>query len=296
MPTLVILAAGMASRYGSRKQTAGFGPYNETIMEYSVYDAIQAGFKKVVFIIRKEFYEDFKAAIEPKIKGKIAIDYCFQELDKHVGNAVIHPERKKPWGTTHAVLCASEYVQEPFVTINADDFYGREAFETAVNYFNTSPNKMGIVAYVLKNTISDNGTVNRGVCKVANGYLQNVVECEKIGENAEGQLQYVENNIAKPLDENSPVSMNFWCFDKKIFQHAKTEFDSFIQNEGNKLTSECLLPSLVDDLIKSETEKFTALTCNAKWFGVTYQADADGVRKNLAKLTQQGLYPSPLWA
>src|ERR1700730_1990056 len=218
-PTLLILAAGMASRYGSMKQVQGFGPSGETIMDYSIYDAIKAGFKKVVFIIREEFAADFKAIFEPRLKGKIATDYVYQELTSFMNGKPVPADRAKPWGTAHAVLCAKEKIREPFAVINADDFYGRDAFEKAYKFLRTEvrPDLYAIIGYELAKTLSEHGTVSRGVCKVdANGFLVSIAERTKIYREGK-KIVYEENEEKHEVPSDSKVSMNFWCFHQSVF-------------------------------------------------------------------------------
>src|SRR5580698_8042886 len=218
-PTLLILAAGMASRYGSMKQIQGFGPSGETIMDYSIYDAIRAGFKKVVFIIREDFAEDFKAIFEPKLKGKVATDYVYQDLHSYTGSFAVPAERTKPWGTAHAVLCAKEAIREPFAVINADDFYGRDAFEKAYAFLTgeVSPSVYCIIGYELAKTLSDNGTVSRGVCQVDGaGNLVSINERTKIYQDG-GKITYEEGDKKFVVPFDSQVSMNFWGFDASVF-------------------------------------------------------------------------------
>ena len=218
-PTLVILAAGMASRYGSMKQVQGFGPNGETIMDYSIYDAIRAGFGKVVFIIRKEFADNFKTIFEPKLNGKVQTEYVFQEMEYYTDGYKAHADRTKPWGTAHAVLCAKEVVKEPFAVINADDFYGSNAFENAASFLNNGCNEnvYAIVGYDLLRTLSDHGTVNRGVCGLdAEGNLSTVTERINIAKK-EGKILCEDGLEPKELSLETRVSMNFWCFDPSFF-------------------------------------------------------------------------------
>src|SRR5215213_2868866 len=213
-PTLLILAAGMASRYGSMKQIQSFGPGGETIMDYSIYDAIRAGFGKVVFIIREDFADDFKEIFEPKLKGRIATDYVYQDLRSFIDGFEVPADRTKPWGTAHAVLCAKDAVREPFAVINADDFYGRDAFEKAYNFLTgeVSEDVYSIIGYDLSKTLSENGTVSRGVCQVdANGNLESIAERTKVYREGD-KIVYEENDQKTELPANSKVSMNFWCF------------------------------------------------------------------------------------
>jgi UTP-glucose-1-phosphate uridylyltransferase len=297
-PTLVILAAGMASRYGSMKQTQSFGPAGETIMEYSIYDAIKAGFGKVVFIIRKEFEDSFKNAFEPKLTGKIKTEYVFQELTSFTNNFPILATRVKPWGTGHALLCTNEIVKEPFVVINADDFYGTDAFITAANYFKTSNNENdgALVAFQLGNTLSDNGSVSRGVCEVYDNHtLKSVTERIKIYRDG-SHIIYEEGDKKIPLRETQPVSMNFWCFTPSVYKVAYHLFQQFLHNKGNEEKSEFLLTNVVDEMIAQGISEYHVLTCTAKWFGVTYKEDAPVVEASIHYLVKEGKYPNNLWA
>ena len=239
-PTLVILAAGMASRYGSMKQVEGFGPSGETIMDYSIFDAIRAGFGKVVFIIRKEFVENFKSVFEPKLNNRVATEYVFQELDSYAEGFERNPERTKPWGTAHAVLCAADVVKEPFAVINADDFYGSNAFNNAATFLNVgcTENNYAIVGYDLLKTLSAHGTVNRGVCSLDNnGNLASVTERINIAK--KGDAITCEDGLEPSnLSENTRVSMNFWCFHPSFFEYTKELFDKFLVEVGTELKSE----------------------------------------------------------
>src|SRR5574343_998679 len=247
-PTLVILAAGMASRYGSMKQIQSFGPDGETIMDYSIYDAIKAGFGKVVFIIREEFAEQFKAIFEPKLAGKIATDYVYQHLEAYTKGYPIPADRTKPWGTAHAVLCARDAVKDPFAVINADDFYGRDAFVKAYAFLTGSCNEntYAIVGYYLQKTLSDNGTVNRGVCQVdGNGNLTAIAE--RLNISLKGDVVVCEDDREpRELPLHSSVSMNFWCFDPSIFDYSKALFDTFLKESGQLPKSEFFIPIVAD--------------------------------------------------
>ena len=243
-PTLVILAAGMASRYGSQKQTEGFGPNGETIIDYSIYDAIRAGFGKVVFIIREDFAEPFKSIFEPKLNGKIATEYVYQALNKYTQGKLVNPERTKPWGTAHAVLCTKGVVNEPFAVINADDYYGKEAFEQAYHFLTKECNDKTycILGYELANTLSENGTVSRGVCSVAeNNTLTQINERTKIYRK-EGQIVFEEEGVEHPLKEDTRVSMNFMCFAPNFIDLCAQEFNSFLDKQGMELKSEFYIP------------------------------------------------------
>ena len=296
-PTLVILAAGMASRYGSMKQVEGFGPSGETIMDYSIFDAIREGFGKVVFIIRKDFAENFKAIFEPKLKGRIETAYVYQEIDSFTDGFEKPEERTKPWGTAHAVLCAKEVVKEPFAVINADDFYGHNAFENAAAFLGVGCNKKNyaIVGYDLLSTLSDHGTVNRGVCGLANdGTLATVTERINIAKK-DGKIICDDSLEPKELSLNTRVSMNFWCFHPSYFSYTQKLFSEFLEKYGNELKSEFFIPIVADQFIK-EGGKVEVIPTTSLWFGVTYKEDAPFVQKSLNTLINNGEYPASLWA
>jgi len=298
-PTLVILAAGMASRYGSMKQTAGFGPSGETIMEYSIYDAIKAGFGKVVFIIREEFADVFKSLIEPKVAGKIATDYVYQSLDAFIGDKTVPADRTKPWGTAHAVLCCKNAVKEPFVVINADDFYGADAFKKAFDFLTTACNDTTycLVGYELKRTLSENGSVSRGVCDVdVDGNLTDINERTSIFRNEAGVITYEDRDGLHEVNENASVSMNFWGFSPNIFELSQTLFDDFLATEMNKPKSEFFIPIVADHFVKSGKGVIKVIPTTAQWFGVTFIEDAPSVQANIDKLVADGIYPNNLWA
>jgi NDP-sugar pyrophosphorylase family protein len=296
-PTLLILAAGMASRYGSMKQIQGFGPSGETIMDYSIYDAIRAGFTKVVFIIRKDFADDFKNIFEPKLKGKVATDYVYQDLHSFTGDFAVPADRTKPWGTAHAVLCAKDAVKEPFAVINADDFYGRDAFEKADGFLTkgVNPKTYCIIGYELKKTLSDNGTVSRGVCQVdAGDNLVSIAERTKIYEEG-GKITYEEGEKKFEVPSDSKVSMNFWGFDPSVFEYTQRMFREFLQEQGTNPKAEFFIPIIGDKFIKDDGGKIKVIPTGAKWFGVTYKEDAPEVQKSLNALIDKGEYPKSLW-
>jgi Nucleotidyl transferase len=295
-PTLVILAAGMASRYGSMKQIQGFGPGGETIMDYSIYDAIRSGFGKVVFIIRREFAEDFKSIFEPKLKDKIQIEYAFQDLEGFTEGYAIPEERKKPWGTAHAVLSAMHAVNEPFAVINADDFYGHNAFENAADFLvNDCTEKIyAIVGYDLLKTLSEHGTVNRGVCGLDElGNLATITERINIAKK-EGKILVDDPLQPKELALDTRVSMNFWCFHPSYFSYTQKLFREFLQNFGTELKSEFFIPIVADQFIK-EGGRVEIIPTTSSWFGVTYKEDAPFVEKSLLDLVKKGDYPERLW-
>ena len=296
-PTLVILAAGMASRYGSMKQIQGFGPGGETIMDYSIYDAIRSGFGKVVFIIRREFADDFKEIFEPRLKGLITVDYAFQDLGAFTEGFAIPEERKKPWGTAHAVLCAMDTVKEPFAVINADDFYGHNAFEEAADFLVNDCNEKNyaIIGYDLLKTLSDYGTVNRGVCTLnQSGNLAGIAE--RINISKKGNSIICGDDLEpKELSIETKVSMNFWCFDISYFSYTQKLFRQFLNEFGHELKSEFFIPIVADQFIK-EGGRVEIIPTTSSWFGVTYKEDAPFVENSLHELVQKGEYPERLWS
>ena len=295
-PTLVILAAGMASRYGSMKQVQSFGPGGETIMDYSIYDAIRAGFGKVVFIIRAQYAAQFQSIFEPKLKGLIETEYVFQELDSFTNGYSFPTDRSKPWGTAHAVLCAKEVVKEPFAVINADDFYGRNAFEQAVRFLQTrcDTRTFGIVGYDLAATLSEHGTVNRGVCQLnKEGDLASITERINIAR-VNGIIACQDGLTPETLSEDTKVSMNFWCFATSFFDRTATQFVNFLNQSGQELKSEFFIPLVADQFIQ-EGGKIKVVPTQSSWFGVTYKEDAPFVQQSLEILINAGVYPSKLW-
>lgn len=296
-PTLVILAAGMASRYGSMKQIQSFGPDGETIMDYSIYDAIKAGFGKVVFIIREEFAEQFKSIFEPKLAGKIATDYVYQHLEAYTNGYPIPVDRAKPWGTAHAVLCCKGKVNEPFAVINADDYYGRDAFDKAVDFLNNQCNAstFALVGYELQKTLSENGSVSRGVCTAdANQNLTAINERTKIyREN--GEIIYEDETGKHPLPGNSLVSMNYFCFSPDFINMCEDMFTEFLQSKGQELKSEFFIPYAANEFIQSGKGVLKVLPTSAQWFGVTYKEDAPGVQAAINALVEAKVYPPSLW-
>ena len=298
-PTLVILAAGMASRYGSMKQTQSFGPSGETIMDYSIHDAIEAGFKKVVFIIREDFADAFKAIFEPKLKGRIETDYVYQKLDSFLGNHTVPSDRVKPWGTGQAVLCCKGTVNEPFAVINADDFYGKDAFTKAYRFLttNVAPDKYAVLGYELANTLSENGSVSRGVISTnSNNELTAIDERLKIFRKEDGQIVYDENGELHPLADDTKVSMNFFCFDPSFIQLCEQLFQEFLDKNINDPKAEFLMPKAADQFIKMGKGQIEVIPTSAKWFGVTYKEDAPIVKASVEALVQQGEYPLNLWS
>lgn len=297
-PTLVIMAAGMASRYGSMKQIQQFGPSGETIMDYSIYDAIKAGFKKVVFIIRRDFADDFKKIFEPKLEGKIEVIYVFQEMDQYMQGHEIPSGRTKPWGTSHAILCAKDEVQEPFAVINADDFYGSDGFKIAHDFLlhGCKEDVYAIIGYELAKTLSTYGSVSRGVCEVdRDSNLVAINERLKIYRDNK-MIVYEESDGSKhEVPEQAKASMNFWCFHPSIFTFIEKGFKAFLDQRINEPKSEYLIPFVADQWIKARQGVIKVLPTSAQWFGVTYKEDAPGVKLSIDKLIAAGEYPSSLW-
>ena len=296
-PTLLVLAAGMGSRYGGIKQMDSFGPNGETIIDYSIHDAIASGFGKVVFIIRESFATEFKDLFEPKLKGKIQTEYVNQEMSSFTEGFQLPAERTKPWGTAHAVLCAKEVIHEPFAVINADDFYGRDAFDKAVKFLTeeVSPKKYCIIGYELSKTISENGTVSRGVCEVdIEGNLTHINERTKIfPEN--GKIYYTESGINVPLPADTVVSMNFWGFDPNVFEYIQKLFIRFLQENGGNPKAEFFIPIIGDAFIADGKGEIKVIPTSAQWFGVTYKEDAPHVKEEIHKLIAEGTYSEQLF-
>ncbi len=296
-PTLVILAAGMGSRYGGLKQLDELGPNGEAIIDYSLYDAIRAGFGKVVFIIRTDFAEEFKARFEPRLKGRIETEYVYQSLDKIPAGFKLNPEREKPWGTAHAVMMAADVVKEPMAVINADDFYGRESYQVMGGFLTSSedPSEYSMIGYNVANTLSPFGTVSRGVCMTdENGYLTSVVERTKIQRDPDG-IHYYEPEGRFPLAENTPVSMNFWGLKPNVFDYLQKGFSKFLEEKGNELKSEFFIPLLINENIVAGNISTKVLTCDAPWFGVTYREDKPDAQAQILSLIDKGVYPQKLW-
>tara|TARA_B100001971_G_scaffold96136_1_gene88877 strand:+ start:1598 stop:2479 length:882 start_codon:yes stop_codon:yes gene_type:complete len=289
--SLLVMAAGMGSRYGGLKQLDAVGPSGETIIDYSVYDAIQARFNKVVFIIRKDFEDEFKSQITDKYSGKIQVEFAFQDLHDLPDGFTCPEGRNKPWGTGHAILAAADLIHEPFVAINGDDFYGRESFKVVADYYLSGADDFSMVAFQLDKTLSTFGGVTRGLCTVKKEKLDTVIET--------GELQRTEQGVTSDrnikLDGSEPVSMNVWGFTPVLFKYLKTMFVEFLNDEGNELKSEYLIPSVVNDLIKSGREDVHVLRSASSWFGVTYKDDRPFVMGEIQKLIDRGTYPKQLF-
>ncbi|MEL7535071.1 MAG: sugar phosphate nucleotidyltransferase [Bacteroidota bacterium] len=301
-PTLLILAAGMGSRYGGLKQIDGVGPNGEAIIEYSIYDAIRAGFGKVVFVIRESIEADFKAYFANKFQDKIEIAYVYQEITNVPDGVPYHPERQKPWGTGHAVLMGESAINEPFAMVNADDFYGAIAFQQMADYLKSMPEQEHppycIVGYKLNNTLSKHGSVSRGECKFdENNLLISVTERTKIQRNETGEIAYTDSEGTDHiLAEDTIVSMNMIGFAPNAFDHLNHYFKSFLEQRGQELKSEYYIPTLLSQVIQDNKESVKVITTDASWFGVTYKEDRSFVEENVGQLVQQGVYPANLWS
>ncbi len=297
--TLLILAAGMGSRYGGLKQMDSFGPNGETIIDYSIYDAINAGFTKVVFVIRGYFKEEFETFFRKKLDGRIKMEFVTQELYDIPSGSRYIAYREKPWGTAHAVLRGRSVINGPFAVINADDYYGVEAYSTLIKFFKSNKNidTYAVVAYQLKNTLSEHGTVNRGICKSdKRGYLTEVVETLKIYKNKNGSGSYDTQTGTKTLPANSLVSMNMFGFLPSYFNKTEKQFKTFLKNHGLEMKSEFFIPFTLDAMINNKTAKVKVLTSPSRWFGVTYKEDKPKVVKAIKKLIKDGVYPKKLWS
>jgi hypothetical protein len=298
-PTLLILAAGMGSRYGKLKQMDAFGPHGETIIDYSLYDAINAGFGKVVFIVRDFFRAEFESYFRKRLEGRIDMEFVSQELNNLPGAFTVPSGREKPWGTGHAVWVARDVICEPFGVINADDYYGVDSFAQLADFLNNSHHSpdYSVVGYYLRNTLSDHGTVNRGVCRVnEKGNLIDIKECVKIARGTDGVISYPDGTNHVILDENTLVSMNMWGFLPSYFDYFDSLFSEFLSSEGTQLTSEYFIPTMVDHLVKDKILNVKVLDTESDWFGVTYQEDKPYVMENIKGLIDSGVYPQNLWA
>ena len=295
--TLLVLAAGIGSRYGGIKQIDGFGPHGETIMDYSLFDAVRAGFSKVVFIVRDEILETVKEKFLPKLKGKVEVEFVIQSLDKIIPPQYKNPERVKPWGTGHAMLCAREVIHEPFVVINADDFYGKESFTAIANFFNNdTKGEHAMVGYTLKDVLSEHGSVSRGCGeRDAEGFLKSVVERTTIVKE-NGKIISKEKEGDRELSPDVPTSMNFWGFHPSIFDFSMKEFEKFLKENHTNIKAEFYIPLIVNELVKQNQGKVQIISGSNNWFGVTYKEDKEEVSQKIKLQIAYGAYPEKLWS
>ena len=289
--TLLVMAAGMGSRYGGLKQLDNVGPSGETIIDYSVYDAMRTGFRKVVFIIREDIEKEFKSKITDKYSGSIQVDFAFQDVNDLPKNFTPPIGREKPWGTGHAISSARGLINSPFIVINGDDFYGLDTYKVIYDYYKNGGNDFSMVAFQLGKTLSEFGTVKRGLCTVKNKQLQTVVETGDL----EKSLTGIKSDRDIELNGSEPVSMNVWGFTPKIFTYLNSMFIDFLASNVEEPTSEFLIPTVVNSLISSNEEKVRVLNTESSWFGVTYKKDKDYVRKRLKRLVDDKVYPKKLF-
>lgn len=298
-PTLVILAAGMGSRYGGMKQIDGVGSHGEPIIEFSIYDAYKAGFRKVVLIIKREHEELFKKALTDRVAaGGMEVDFAYQEMTNIPEGFKVPEGREKPWGTTHALLACKGIVNEPFAIVNADDFYGRNAYEVLYKYLTEeiTDDNYAMVGFKCLNTLTENGTVTRGLCEEKDGKLTHIVELQKIALQ-DGHAVYEEDGAWKPIDDNALVSMNFWGFTPKIFDELEPVFENFLKENIDKNPMKCehVIPTAVGQLVSEGKISVTMLSSSDKWFGVTYKEDKPEVVKRIAEKKAEGIYPDVMW-
>ena len=295
-PALLVLAAGMGSRYGGLKQIDPVGPAGETIIDYSIYDALRAGFGKLVFVIRKDIEQQFREIVGARFEKHAPVEYVFQELDKLPAPYTLPAGRTKPWGTTHAILTAEGVVKENFAAINAGDFYGRHAYEVLARHLTSGTGDYAMVGFILKNTLSAHGTVARGVSRVdENNYLTSIVEMMKIEPEGSGAKNTEPDGKITKLDGDEAVSMNFWGFTSALFPQIKTEFEKFLQKSGGEQKSECYIPATVGALVTAGKAKVKVLRSPDSWFGVTYREDRPQVVESIRQLIFKGEYPEKLW-
>ena len=297
-PTLLVLAAGMGTRYGGNKQLDEVGPSGETIIDYSIYDAIRAGFGKIVFVIRRDIEEQVRERFDKRLKGRVEVDYAFQEITNLPEGVKVSPERKKPWGTSHAIIVAKDKIKEPFGVINADDYYGVESFKTLHDFLvnDKDPDCYCIIGYKLKNTLSEHGNVNRGVCSIGKDYfLKSIVETVQIEKTPDGAKAPAADGITLRLTGEEVVSMNLWGFKSSCFGLLEEEFRDFINKSGMDLKSELYIPTALDRFVRSGKITIKILMTNEKWFGVTYREDKPSVVESITKMINKGVYPAKIY-
>jgi UTP-glucose-1-phosphate uridylyltransferase len=297
-PTLIVLAAGMGSRYGGNKQLDEVGPSGETIIDYSIYDAIRAGFGKIVFVIRRDIEEQVKERFLEKLRNRIEVDYVFQEITNLPEGVKVAPDRSKPWGTSHAILVTENKIKEPFGVINSDDYYGVESYKILHDFLvnDKDPNSYTIIGYKLGNTLSDHGNVNRGVCRVsADGLLQNIVETRQIEKTKSGAKAPGTDGKEQEFTGNEVVSMNLFGFKPSCYEYLREEFTNFINKKGMDLKSELDIPTSLDKFVKNGDIRIKVLMSNERWFGVTYREDKPFVVDSLRKMIRKGVYPARIY-
>jgi NDP-sugar pyrophosphorylase family protein len=295
-PALLVLAAGMGSRYGGLKQIDSVGPAGETIIDYSIYDALRAGFGKVVFVIRKDIEEAFRETVGARFEKRIAVDYVFQSLEDIPPGFSVPAGRTKPWGTTHAILAAADAIHEPFAAINADDFYGAQGYRELAGHLTSGSPDYAMVGFTLRNTLSDFGSVARGVCRVSgDNMLESIVEHTKIERDGNGARNTDSEGKVTKLSGDEPVSMNMWAFTPPVFDQLRERFQQFLERSGSDQKAECLIPNTVGDLIRDGQARVKVLRTNDSWFGVTYREDRPRVIESVRGLISAGLYPEKLW-
>lgn len=297
--SLLVLAAGMGSRYGGLKQVDPMGPSGETLLDYSVFDALQSGFERVVFLIRKDIEDEFRAKVGARYEGRIAVEYAFQELDALPEGYAVPEGRQKPWGTAHAIWCARDKLNGPFAAINADDFYGRPAYEVLGRFMQAGPadgTRFAMAGYRLDKTLSENGSVARGVCQVEDsGLLRSITECTGIEHQGGRIFQKLADGTEQTFRGDESVSMNFWGLTPAVFPLLEKELRSFLQTQSADPKAECYIPMAIGSMITRGEATLTVLPTESTWFGVTYRDDKPRVTESLARLHAEGIYPSPLW-
>jgi NDP-sugar pyrophosphorylase family protein len=295
-PTLLVLAAGMGSRYGGLKQIDPVGPSGETIIDYSIFDALRAGFGKLVFVIRKDIEQQFREIVGERFEKRVAVDYVFQALEDIPPRFTVPAGRTKPWGTTQAILLAADAIHEPFAAINADDFYGADAYRSLAGHLTSGSKDYSMVGFVLRNTLSDFGSVARGVCQVSDdGYLEHIAELTKVERDGNGARNTDATGTVTKLTGDEPVSMNFWGFTPQVFDQLRENFEKFLESSGTDLKSECYIPNTVGELVRAGQARVKVLHSRDSWFGVTYREDRPRVVESIRGLIAKGLYPEKLW-
>ena len=296
-PTLLVLAAGMGSRYGGLKQIDPIGPGGETIIDYSIYDALRAGFGKLVFVIRHDIEEAFKESIGARFEKKLPVEYVFQDLNKLPDGFSVPPNRTKPWGTGHAILMAADVIREPFAAINADDFYGTDSFRVLADHLHSSSPDYAMVGFILRNTLSEFGSVARGVCKTdSQGSLLGVTELTKIEKDGNGAKYSDASGSVQQLSGDELVSMNIWGFTPALFPHLREQLITFLKKHGQEEKSELYIPTVVNALVEARKERCKVLRTTSSWFGVTYREDRPRVVESVRALIASGEYPAKLWS